>query len=501
MDGLLQNMEAAARLCRKYGLSDEALTRGADAVRRFRVCVAVLGAFNTGKSALVNALAGAQLMDVSLCRETRVPVELFYGTQGVEVLRGGRVCRADPSALRGVGEALAGAQLARAGLPLPALEDTPGVSLLDTPGIGAHGADVQTAELAREAGAYILVFGADAPVITESMAAFLSTLPLKERPVLCVLTKCDLFSEAALGRMEEYLRESARRQLGLAGAQICRVYRAQGAPPAAQFVRAQAQRADALRGEQARRLLADGAAPLARYLAARVQNSRLLAPELARKAEVMDARLAKLHDTVRTLDERGAALVREGAEEGAAHSRDTLSPLTGPLADMIAAGQDPALYADGAVLCVVRAEARSRVFPVLEMYEKGMRRLASLYGLTLPETPPDLAQTAVDGAFGGTAALFAAAGAAGPQALADALCALVGRCLSEGGQAAFRALSETLSGPLYGQFDSQQKALEDTRREQSAEDEAHRHTLEELQADLEALAALTGAEGGADDAV
>ena len=119
------------------------------------------------------------------------------------------------------------------------------------------------------------------------MAAFLSTLPLKERPVLCVLTKCDLFSEAALGRMEEYLRESARRQLGLAGAQICRVYRAQGAPPAAQFVRAQAQRADALRAAQARRLLADGAAPLARYLAARVQNSRLLAPELARKAEVM----------------------------------------------------------------------------------------------------------------------------------------------------------------------------------------------------------------------
>ena len=106
-------LDETAALCRKYGLPDTQLVRGAGELRGYHVRAAVLGGFNTGKSALVNALAGAYLSRVSLCGETRVPAEIFYGTQGVQVVRNGAAVRSDPSVLR-QGGALDGAQLVRA---------------------------------------------------------------------------------------------------------------------------------------------------------------------------------------------------------------------------------------------------------------------------------------------------------------------------------------------------------------------------------------------------
>lgn len=89
-------LDETAALCRKYGLPDTQLVRGAGELRGYHVRAAVLGGFNTGKSALVNALAGAYLSRVSLCGETRVPAEIFYGTQGVQVVRNGAAVRSDP---------------------------------------------------------------------------------------------------------------------------------------------------------------------------------------------------------------------------------------------------------------------------------------------------------------------------------------------------------------------------------------------------------------------
>src|SRR5699024_7422151 len=135
---------------------------------------------------------------------------VFWGRQGVQLLREGRWIPADAAALRAGGPGLAGIQMARAGLPLPALEGLEGLSVADTPGIGTPQAARGGAllALARRAGAYILVFGADAPVVTESLAAFLSCLPLDSRPVLCVLTKCDQFPRRTCGRSPPIWRKA-----------------------------------------------------------------------------------------------------------------------------------------------------------------------------------------------------------------------------------------------------------------------------------------------------
>ena len=499
LEELVRRLTQAAGLCRKYGLAAEELDHDAVLVQDYRVRVALLGAFNTGKSALLNALLGTPLVQVSVQEETSLPVEVFYGTQGITVQRGGRACRADPTVLRSGGAALDGAEMARACLPLPALASLPGISLLDTPGIGtypaAHNAGLPA--LVRQAGAYILVFGADAPVITESMAAFLATLPLTEKPLLCVLTKADQFSPGQLDAITEYLEHSLKEQLGVQ-ARLCRVCctaesRLDGVP---EFLAALQVRAGEMQAAEARRCLAAGITPLIRYLEERLQNSRLLEPELARKADLLDDRLARLRSVVDDMNERAARLTEQAAADAADHCRETLAPLAGPLAEMPAAGQDPAPFADGTLLSVLRAEARSRIFPVLESYEKAMHRLASLYGLTLPDR--DSGRDAFpDSAFSGTGPLFAG-GNTDPAALLDALQGLVRDCLTTGSRQAFASLREALSRPLYDQLASLRKALEDTRRQQHEQAEASSQSLEELQADLTLLhemMAFAGEEG------
>ena len=488
MEELVRRLTQAADLCRKYGLTAEELDHDAVLVQDYRVRVALLGAFNTGKSALLNAILSTPLVQISVQEETTLPVEVCYGSQGITVLRGGRACRADPTVLRGGGPALADAEMASASLPLPALAALPGLSLLDTPGIGTGPAArcPGLSALVRQSGAYILVFGADAPVITESMAAILTTLPLREKPLLCVLTKCDQFSPEQLGSITAYLEHSLKEQLGVQ-TRLCPVCctaapRLDGVP---EFLAALQVRSGEMQTDEARRRLAAGITPLIRYLEERIQSSRLLEPELARKADLLDDRLARLRNVVDSMNQRAAHLTGQGAADGAAHCRETLAPLAAPLADMLAAGQDPAPFADGTLLSVLRAEFRSRILPVLESYEKAMRRLASLYDLTLPVHGSD-EESFPGNAFSGTGALFAG-GDTDPGSLLDALQALVRDCLTTGGEQAFGALREALSRPLYDQLGSLRKALEDTRRQQHAQAEASHQSLEELQADLALL--------------
>lgn len=500
MEELTRCLTQAADLCRKYGLSARELEHGAGLAEEYRVRVAVLGAFNTGKSALVNGLLNTPLVRVSAEDETRLPVEICYGNQGVSLLRDGRFFRSDPTVLRAADPSLEGAQMARVCLPLPALSELPGISLLDTPGVGTPQAVHSTVlpGLIREAGAYILVFGADAPVVTESMAAFLSALPLGDKPLLCVLTKCDQFSPQQQQTIAAYLEESLQQQLGQP-VQLCRVCCTAQTKPveALEFLQALQVRAGELRQAEARRCLLAGTAPAVRYLEERIRSRRLLEPELARKADLLDERLERLNAMVEEMNQRAARLVEQTAQAAAWRSRQTLAPLAAPLADLLAAGQDPAPFADGAVLSVIHAEARSHLLPVLASYEKTMRRVASLYGLSIPAREAE-GETLMDSAFPGTQSLFG--GAATPDALSDALQNLVEDCLCRGGQEAFRQLSGTLSDPLYEQLASLRKALEDTRRQQHEQAAASSQTLDELQNDLARLRQMTGQqEEGPDD--
>ncbi|WP_367924098.1 dynamin family protein [uncultured Ruthenibacterium sp.] len=495
MDNLVQLAQEAAELCKKYGLSQDELEHSAAEIQDYHIRVAVLGGFNTGKSALINALLGIRLVGVSLSEETLFPTEIFYGSPEAAVFRNGRFYRSDPSILREQNETLSNVQMARASLSLPFLKQIPDLSLLDTPGIGTFGATHSSCfpELVRQAGAYLLVFGADAPVITETMMAFLSTLPLADRPVLCVLTKCDQFNPRQIDKIAAFLEKDLSSQLGLPNPVLCRVHGSASSQfgKIQKFLQNLQVQADAIKEERIKNRLLVGTAPLIRYLDERIQNHRLLEPELAQKASSLDRRLEQLRTTVQQLNDGTHHLIEEAGAHAAVHSRNTLLPLASPLAEMLTTGQDPLPFADSALLSIFRAEARSRIFPILESYEKAMFRLSSLYQLHLPPAVAGQAEESMNASFGGTEEIFSSHPMT-PDALLSAMQIFVESQITHRGLHAFEILREALNQPVYDQLQSLQKALEDTRLQQSAQAMEHRATLDQLQCDLKRLQELTG---------
>lgn len=489
---MIDRLDEAAALCRKYGLPDDELRRGAEKLRRYHVRAAVLGGFNAGKSSLVNALAGAYLSRVSLCEETAVPIELFYGTQGVQVMRDGHVVRSDPSVLRQSG-ALDGAQSVSAALPLPALRAMEGVSILDTPPLAAAGG-AALMQAMRGADAYILAAGADAPVITASATAVLKGLPLAEKPVLAVLTKCDQFSPSDARAIAAYLQSSLRGQLNLPKLTVCRASCAGPEPDVGavrDFLRALAARSASMAEREGEKLLALGSEPLERYLRERIESSRLLEPELERKAEALNRRRERLHDAVDTLNERSRAVALAAAASSAEAGRETLAPLAAPLAYLLLTGQNAAVYADSALRSVLRAEAKSRLAPVLAAYEKTLRRLSALCALEMPAHGAPDAEACAEETFSGTDDVLAKCGA-NEAAILQSLQSLLGECLKRAALSMLDEARELLAAPLYGQLASLQKATDDARRQQHSVSAAHRRTLDEMQADLTRLTELSG---------
>ena len=72
-------------LYEKYGfeaaLND--IKKDISEIQDFKVTVPLVGGFSTGKSSLINALIGYDLLSTDITPETAVPAEMTYGTDGV----------------------------------------------------------------------------------------------------------------------------------------------------------------------------------------------------------------------------------------------------------------------------------------------------------------------------------------------------------------------------------------------------------------------------------
>ncbi|MEG1943626.1 MAG: dynamin family protein, partial [Angelakisella sp.] len=182
----------------------------------FTVTVPIVGAFNTGKSSLLNALLGTRLLPTGILAETAVPTELVNGENGVVVHRNDRDSRVGLGELRGNMD-LQGVTLLQVTFNNPFLQRIPSLKLVDMPGLdtGISGREQLIRDYLPQSLAYILVFSADEPIIKESIALFLSELCLMEVPVFAVLNKCDKVTPEELTLAREFLEERLDRMFGL----------------------------------------------------------------------------------------------------------------------------------------------------------------------------------------------------------------------------------------------------------------------------------------------
>ncbi|HUB70531.1 MAG TPA: dynamin family protein [Acidimicrobiales bacterium] len=193
--------------------------RLAERLERGRFNVSVLGEFKRGKSTLINAILGVELMPTGVLPLTAVATEVGFGPGGATVvhLDGSE----EEVGLEDLADYVTEAgnpgnqrQVARVEARAPVELLRPGVVLVDTPGIGSvfrH--DEAAARALLEADGAILVLSADAPM-SEEERKLLSALSERQAPTFFVLNRVDHLNRAERGEVAKFVTDAVAADLG-----------------------------------------------------------------------------------------------------------------------------------------------------------------------------------------------------------------------------------------------------------------------------------------------
>lgn len=189
---LLRDLQALLVRADVRGDAETALRDAADDLDGLFLLV-VVGEFNAGKSSLINALLGAEVMEEGVTPTTDRVTLVQHGAEARLEERSG--------------------DLANATHPAARLQD---LVLVDTPGTNAVVARHQelTERFVPRADMVLFVTSADRP-FTQSERAFLSMIEGWGKPVTVIVNKADLMrAPAELDEVVGYVRRNARETLG-----------------------------------------------------------------------------------------------------------------------------------------------------------------------------------------------------------------------------------------------------------------------------------------------
>ena len=192
-----------------------------------RFHVMVVGEFKRGKSTLVNALLGVEVLPTGVLPLTAVMTEVVHGQAGATVagLDGTRVDVGLDDVARFVTEAgnpgnERGVDRVEVRVPAPLLST--GLVLVDTPGLGSihlHNTEVGRASLLEADGAIVLL-SADEPLSDEERQ-LLDTLAQRRARTFVVVNKADHLEPTELEEVRGFIGAAVRQALGVAPDLYC----------------------------------------------------------------------------------------------------------------------------------------------------------------------------------------------------------------------------------------------------------------------------------------
>lgn len=230
----LQHLEKAGRDVQLLRLLEQIATRNGLVEFRQRIDtlasrleedsfeVALFGRVSSGKSSLLNALLGTEVLPVGITPITAVPTKLRYGATlkaavsygdgrsslvPIEELRRLVTEQGNPGNLQNVARAIVE-------VPSPRLQD--GIMLVDTPGLGslAKRGAAETLAYLPSCDLALLLIDAGATLNEEDVGT-LRLLYEAGIPALLLLSKADLFAEGDLHRAISYIQEQVKHELSL----------------------------------------------------------------------------------------------------------------------------------------------------------------------------------------------------------------------------------------------------------------------------------------------
>jgi GTP-binding protein EngB required for normal cell division len=312
----LETLERIAEERRQPGVgADVREARAALARRRFNV--AVVGQFKRGKSTLINALLGRELLPADVAPITSAITIVEHGERerATVLFADGREEEIHPHDVRlFVSEEenpgnRKGVRAARIELPNPLL--AAGVRLVDTPGVGsvfAANSEV-TREFVSRIDVAVVVLGSDPPISGEELALVESAAPAVGR--LCfVLNKSDRVREGTRAKAEAFTRRVLTAALGrdpgeLLHASARTALRERDDPGVAMLRAELAALAHESGGELAR---ASAARAVRRAAAHLLQQLDLEAAALTAPLDELDRRIAEFRAAMRDVDDLAIAV-------------------------------------------------------------------------------------------------------------------------------------------------------------------------------------------------
>ena len=320
-------MAEIARLARLVGAAP--LAAEAEALERRllegRFYVACIGQFKRGKSSLINALVGSEVLPVGVLPVTAAVTVVRFGPRRTAwVLLPAGWEEIEPEKLaeyvseRGNPENCKGVQGVEVFVPSPLLAN--GMCLVDTPGLGSvfAASSAATRDFVPHIDAALAVLGADPPISGEELD-LLAEVAGQTPHILVVLNKADRIPEPDRAQAAQFARELIERRLGWREVRVYEVSAAGQEPALGVLSRdwqellvhllelAESVGAALLRGAEER-----GSALLAARLRREIEDQQsALEKPLAETAETLCRIERSLAEAARSVDDLGPLLAAE----------------------------------------------------------------------------------------------------------------------------------------------------------------------------------------------
>ncbi|MGL4876409.1 MAG: dynamin family protein [Clostridium sp.] len=200
----------------KYGIENEKIEVEMGEIDRFRVTTPIIGGFSTGKSSMINAILGENILSMQITPETAIPTELYYGeTDRAFIYSGTTQNEVTLEKFKEMEFYSDETDVIKIQYNNEFLKRINKVKLVDMPGfdsgIKLHNKAIDN--YLPNSLAYIITFSADEPVIKESIMNLLRELKLHDIPVYVVITKCDKVTEEVLEEAKLFIRANISKVL------------------------------------------------------------------------------------------------------------------------------------------------------------------------------------------------------------------------------------------------------------------------------------------------